>query len=100
MSNTPDFEPAMVAVFDELDYQEEVWGARVPEAVSGGPAFDRSLDEYTLYINRYADKMAAGNCVTPEDFNQKVHTVRKIAALAVACLATHGPLTREEENAS
>jgi len=94
---TPNHAPAMLAVAAELDYQHEMWGERKPDSYSGGVAFDRSLDEYTLYIRRYAERMAAGNCVTAEDFKEKVHLARKIAALSVACLAEHGCLTRADE---
>ncbi len=93
----PNFAPAVLAVTNELDYQNEVWGERYPGSRSGGVAFHRSLDEYTLYIQRYANMMAADNCVTAEDFKKKVHISRKIAALAIACLTEHGVLTRAEE---
>lgn len=94
----PKFGEAFAAVLEELEWQAEVWGAREPGAESGGAAFDRTLDEYTLYINRYAGRLAAENCVTRHDYENKMHTVRKIAALAVACLALEGVLTRTEEN--
>lgn len=100
MQKLPDFQPAITAVYSELAHQFQEWGFREPDAYSGGGAFDRSLDEYTLYITRYADRLAAGNCRTAADFEEKVHTVRKIAALAVACLTQHGPLTREQEQAA
>ncbi len=93
----PNHAPAMLAVAAELNYQHMTWGEREPDAYSGGTAFDRSLDEYTLYIQRYANMMAAKNCVTAGDFKRKVHLARKIAALSVACLAQHGCLTRREE---
>ncbi len=91
------FFPAINAVARELKYQDEVWGKVDPESESGTGAFDRSLDEYTLYINRYAQRLAAENCTGPTSFEAKMHTVRKIAALAIACMSEHGSLTREHE---
>jgi hypothetical protein len=95
--NRPCFIPAIAAVLNELDYQDYLWGDRRPPSESGSGAFDRSLDEYTLYINRYAQRLAADNCASTDDFERKLHTVRKIAALAVACLHQHGPISREYE---
>lgn len=88
---------AIEALLEEVEYQGEVWADTRPLSESGSGAFDRSLDEYTLYINRYAQRMAAENCTDEQAFRRKLHTARKIAALAIACLAQHGLATREQE---
>lgn len=96
--NNLKFVPVIVAIVEELDWQELAWGGSDPFSESGTGAFDRSVDEYTLYINRYAQRLAAENCDGTAEFERKMHTVRKIAALCVACMSEHGTFTRDQEN--
>ena len=57
MTRPINFLDAFTAIEGELRYQDKLWGegAEGREAYSGGTAFDRSLDEYTLYIHRYCN---------------------------------------------
>ena len=93
-----DYSTGFSAVLNELDHQEKVWGKTHPQSESGSGAFDRSLDEYTLYIQRYAQRLGAENCDSAGAFDRKRHTIRKIAALAIACMYEHGVMTRSEED--
>ena len=80
------------AIDSERDYQDSLWGDtlsgnRIP---SGGylPG-DRSLDEFTLYIEGYAKDLAhAGSHFVANEAKKNI--IRKIAALAVSAMEQHG----------
>jgi len=76
----------------ERDYQDRVWGGK---ASSGNPGNgNRTVDEFALYIQGYANDLA--NIAShSDDLEEKLHFVRKVAGLAVACMEQHGALPRE-----
>lgn len=80
----------------ERDYQDELWGKTVyGRPVSGSSGYapeaggNRTIDEFALYIQRYANALTdiAGST---GDAEAKLHAVRKVGALAVACMEQHG----------
>ena len=73
----------MRAIMSERAYQDKKWGAS--ESSEGA----RTLDEFARYISVYADQLKAlvGG--------HKLHAVRKVAALAVACMEQHGAPLRQ-----
>ncbi len=75
------------AIDSERDYQQAKWGA----SLSGGRpgTGERSVDEFILYINGYADKLA-DFASEFADTEKKLHFVRKVAGLCVACMEQHG----------
>lgn len=73
-----------IAIDSERDYQQKRWG--------GNPhrqADDRTIDEYACYIQRYANVLIEV-ATTAETDVEKLHVVRKIAALCVACMERNG----------
>lgn len=82
---------ARVAAFEALDserdYQDDRW-AHLPRQ-----AIDRSLDEFILYIQQYASE--AGALSTHGDEAEALDFVRKVGALCVGCMETHGAPRRE-----
>lgn len=51
-------------------------------------ATDRTLDEFILYIQQYAQE--AGALTTHGDEKEALHFVRKVGALCVGCMEKHG----------
>ena len=84
------------AVYEAIDtermYQDTKWG----HTLSGGRPGkgERSADEFILYIVGYADKLKA---YASEFANTetKLHFVRKVAGLCVACMEQHGAPKRD-----
>lgn len=78
-------------VYDALDseraYQDQRWG-NVGSSQRPGHG-ERTLDEFALYIYGYATKLMANasEFANPET---KLHIVRKVGALCVACMEQHG----------
>jgi uncharacterized protein with FMN-binding domain len=82
---------AVYEAFDgERDYQDEKWGGNGTHGV-------HSITEFLVYIQDYTEE--ALHIVTHEEdetANQKaLHIVRKIGALAVACMEQHGAPKRQ-----
>lgn len=75
------------AIDSERDYQEEMWGSTFSSDQPGNG--DRTLDEFALYIEGYADDLArvASHSVS---VTEKLNIVRKIAGLCTACMEQHG----------
>lgn len=73
----------------ERDYQDKRWADTASSKAEGKGALDRTVDEFALYINTYARKLAdiAGSTDDPKE---KLEFVRKVAGLCVACMEAHG----------
>lgn len=70
------------AIDSERDYQDQKWG---------GASYDsqKSVGDFLLYIRRYVD-MAQETYSTATDVTPTLENIRKIAALAVACMEYNG----------
>jgi hypothetical protein len=81
------------AIDSERDYQDKKWG----HTLSGGrPGHgERSVDEFVTYIVGYTNDLLvnAAHFAKTED---KLHIVRKIAGLCVACMEQHGAPLRDK----
>ena len=79
----------------ERDYQDEKWKGTASGDTPGKGALDRSVDEYALYIQGYTNELThlASHYGNP---SMKLDVVRKIAALAVACMERHGAVERKQ----
>jgi hypothetical protein len=77
-------ENAYTSIESEREYQREKWGERPHE-----------IDAFALYIVQYAQKLA-DVCATKGtlDLIEKLDHVRKVGALAVACMEQHGAVDR------
>lgn len=73
---------AFAAINSERAYQDDKFSGKSHSAI------DRTLDEFILYIKQYADE--AGALTTHENPAEALHFVRKVAALCVGCMETHG----------
>lgn len=84
------------AISQERDYQDSKWTADVTRT-----AGKHSIHEYMSFISDYAAEANWAFCRLPAPHcdHIAIHTMRKIAALAVACMEQHGVLTREFEGA-
>jgi hypothetical protein len=77
------------AIDSERDYQDSKWVGTRSGDKPGGGALDRTLDEFSLYIQGYTnDLVDIASHIGPS--GEKLNCVRKIAALAVACMEAHG----------
>lgn len=76
----------------ERDYQDNLWGKTLSSNKPGNG--ERTVDEFALYIAGYAQELTtiASHSADP---NSKLAHVRKIAALAVACMEQHGAPARQ-----
>ena len=73
----------------ERDYQDSKFKNIVyPHTGERRTATDRSLDEFILYIQQYAQE--AGALTTHEKEEEALHFVRKVGALCVGCMERHG----------
>lgn len=77
------------ALDTERDYQDEKWAGSASSEQPGTGSLDRSIDEFALYIVEYAAQLRhlAG---TTAASGPKLDAVRKVGALAVACMEAHG----------
>jgi hypothetical protein len=78
------------AIDGERAYQDKRWGRT---ASSGQPGDgSRTIDEWALYIEVYARKLAelAATTGDAESVNDKLDGMRKIAAMGVACMECYG----------
>lgn len=79
----------------ERDYQDWRWaGTSSDDKQSDKPALDRSIDEYTLYIQGYVNELVhiASHSGNSKD---KLDVVRKVGALCVACMEQNGVVERK-----
>ena len=77
------------AINTERDYQQDRWapsdlGATVADADT------RSIDEWSLYLQRYVMRLVLHSADNPDERTEKLATMRKIAAMCVACMEQHG----------
>jgi len=77
-------ELAYTALDSERDYQDD----KFPAGQERHSAIDRSLDEFILYIQQYAAE--AGALTSHGDEDEALNFVRKVGALCVGCMETHG----------
>jgi hypothetical protein len=75
--NTPR-ELAYKAIDSERDYQAKKWGEKPHE-----------IDAFAAYIAEYTNQLIA-ICGTSDDAEAKLAAVRKVGALAVACMEQNG----------
>jgi len=79
------------AIDSERDYQDSYYGNKLsgerpaPEGEGG----NRTLDEFVLYIQGYANDLTA-HASTSSDWEGKLHRIRKVAGLCVAAMEQHG----------
>jgi hypothetical protein len=80
------------AIDSERYYQDALYGATLSSERPGNG--DRSVDEYALYIVGYAHELMkqAAKYSNPDE---KLHAVRKVAGLCVACMEQHGAPLRD-----
>jgi len=69
----------------ERAYQDDKW----PNSMG------KSVDEFALYIQGYANELTSVASHT-DDQAAKLAVVRKIGALAVACMEANGTVARED----
>ena len=74
-------EEVLEAVEGEREYQDERWGAEHDK--------QESIGNFLIYIERYLSK-AKDAYIDANHAEPALHEVRKIAALAVACMEVHG----------
>jgi hypothetical protein len=77
----------------EREYQRLRWGIDLPET---GELL-KPTESFLLYIQHHLNKAIAEISSTPTD-KEALNEVRKIAALAVACLEQHGCDERDLSN--
>lgn len=75
---------ALVAIDEERNYQVQRWGDK---------GANKSIECYLTYIQHYLNEAIRQETTQPET-NYSLHTIRKIAALAVACMEDNGVETR------
>lgn len=94
MNTVIDRDGVYIAIDTERDYQDEKWGATLSGGRSGNG--DRTVDEFALYIAGYTDDLVkiASHFGNEAD---KLHIIRKIAGLCVACMEQHGAPIRERK---
>lgn len=72
------------AIDSEREYQDQRWG---------GPSHDQihELASWVVYMEHYVDKAkAAISSPSTEGSEEITDNIRKVAALAVACMENHG----------
>ena len=92
----PDRKDVYELIDGEREYQEALWG----ETLSGNRPGDgeRSIDEFSLYLVGYADDLLKSASHFSSS-HEKLSIIRKLAALAVACMEQHGAPQREMPSA-
>jgi len=81
------------AINSERRYQDRLFGCSLSSGRPGDGS--RSLDEFILYINGVANKVAMGTALNEMTPEAKLKHVLKVAALAVHCMEQHGVFLRE-----
>ena len=76
----------------ERDYQDRVWNESTTS--TGGK---HTVTEWLLFMQDYLDEARSyvSRHPEPQGSNQAAHTVRKIAAMGVACMEQNGAPRRE-----
>jgi hypothetical protein len=75
------------AIDTERAYQDSKWGNTLSGNRPGNG--ERSVDEFALYIYGYANKLMQ-NASEFANTEEKLHIIRKVAGLCVACMEQHG----------
>ena len=84
------------AIDSERDYQDFRWQGTKSSNVESHSrdALDRTLDEFALYIQGYANELAK-IASTTDNPRGKLNFVRKVAGLCVGAMEAHGAPHRE-----
>jgi hypothetical protein len=85
------------AIEHERNYQDAKWNPRT--TASGGV---HSTTEWLVYLDDYIReaKFLVTRNADPEANVMALHVIRKVAAMAVACMEQNGCHTRDEETRS
>ncbi len=86
--------PNRTTVFDALNSERNYQDTKHGNG-SAGSSLNRTVDEFALYIEEYAAQLRH-LATTSVDMWEKLNAVRKVGALAVACMEAHGAPYREE----
>ena len=83
---------ALSAIVSELDYQNKKWN---PETTA--TCHDHTVGDYLVYMKNYLDEAFAqlSRNGDPVASNLALNTIRKVAALGVACMVQNGAPRRE-----
>jgi len=83
-------EDVLDAIKGEREYQDKLWG----DAMSGGR---HEVPGWILYIEDYLHeaRSAVSRYASPECDEKALHTMRKIAAMCVACMEQNGVRFRD-----
>ena len=89
-------EAVYAAIDRERVYQDDKHGAATAKQAGRSPrGNDRTIDEFVLYINGYANEAMRQASGIGEDAYGTLDTIRKIAALCVAAMEQHGAPRRK-----
>jgi hypothetical protein len=82
-------------IYKAIDKERDYQNLQFVETSSGDGLGngERSLDEFILYIQAYTSETVKLS-LERNTTMQKLHNMRKIAALAVWCMEQHGVLSR------
>jgi hypothetical protein len=83
-------EEVYTAIDGERDYQDRKWGP--PEV------HHHSVTEFLVYIRDYVEEALHAETRSVGEPAKATHNMRKIGALAVACMEQNGVLYRNEES--
>jgi hypothetical protein len=91
----PTRQEVYAAIDGERDYQDRLYSGTFSSKRPrpDGGALERSIDEFSHYIGAYAREFDR-IIVEHRPLKEKLHIMRKIAAMAVACMEQHGALAR------
>ena len=80
------------AINEERDYQDSLWGERVqsPSGRHSVPCWILYMEDYLREAREQVVRYAA-----PNSDNEALHTIRKIAAMAVVCMEQNGVQKRD-----
>lgn len=81
-------------VFDAIDSERNYQDVKYGNG-SAGSSLNRTVDEFALYIEEYAVQLRSLAATSVDEW-AKLIAVRKVGALAVACMEAHGAPYREE----
>ncbi len=79
------------AIVSERVYQARKWGIRQPDETFVEPK--HSVGDFLVYMQYYLDEAVNEATQKTDDF-WPLESIRKIAALAVACMEQHGASPR------
>lgn len=84
------------AIDSERNYQDKLYSGTFSSKRTkpDGGALERSIDEFSHYIQAYSDQFGVV-IVQHRPTKEKLDLMRKIAAMAVACMEQHGAPLRK-----